>query len=232
MGGFDSSAFMDGFLGYFDNLKAELSADYIRSSTITAVIIGVIAAALIIFASIMYKKGMAMGIVAGVLQIPGALCMQKMAHYVLQMDFYRKEIFYGSSQEDVDQQIDEFMRSYFMESLLDIIPLMLCSAFCLLAWIFALIVVIKAMKRPPKVFAIIALILHIIRYVVIAPYDVITPIMDNVTEASQKATDIRYYIFTLIPFVLFAVGSIFVRVKMKKQAAAAEQQSAEPTCAE
>ena len=232
MEGFDSSAFLDGFMGFFDNLKADLSADYIKSSTITSLIVGAIAAALIIFAAIMYKKSMAFGIVAGVLQIPGAVGVQKMVHYVLQMDFYRKEIFYGYSQEDVDQQINDFLYNYYKDAVIDIVMLILCSMLGLLAWIFALVVIIKAMKQPPKAFAIIALILHIIRYVVIAPYDLITPIVSRVTEASQKTTDMCYYIFTLIPLLLFAIGSIFVRVKMKKQAAEKAQQNAEPAATE
>ncbi len=194
----------------FDNMQIALSDAYIQSSTVFAVIVGILTAALIIATSFLVKKNKALGIVAGIAQIAGVFCTQKLAHIFMELELFR--VITGSSQAEVEAEAAE----YYLESMIAMIPYFLCSLVVLASWVISLIYIIKSMKLKPKVFPIFALILHIIRYVCISPIPMINALFGPVTEEVQKSTDLCNYVCGILPFVLLFIGALICFSKAKK----------------
>ncbi len=207
------------FVDYMENLEAVLSDAYITRSTVFSILVGILACIFIVVASVMMKKGMVYGIITGIVQIVGAFCTQKMVHIFLQMNHVQFETITGTSQAELDQKMEEFYADYFSNFFADMIPLMLCSVIMVISWVMALIFIIKSMKRMPKIFPVLAIILHIFRYLFVVPYDVITPIFAKVTDSSQGVVDIGYYFVTLLPFFVIMIGSFFCKKHAEKTAA-------------
>ena len=75
-----------------------------------------------------------------------------------------------------------------------------------------------SIKNRSKVFAIIALVLHIGRYVFAVPFDLASPFMGlPVGNESQLIFDVLYYVATLLPFFLVLISGIISGIKSKKQ---------------
>ena len=210
-------SFMDGYVRYFENLETYLSPEYLKSSLTTAIIIGILGAALIIFASIMTKKGLVLGIITGIMQIVGSFSAQKIAHLTLSIDFYRVETIYGSSQAEINQKTEQFYKTFFNDAMSNIVPLCIFSMLYMVSWILTLIFIVKALENRPKVFPAFALVFQIVRYAFVAPYNAFAPALGPMTEAAQKSHDVRYYLITLLPLVLLAVGALLTFFKNKKQ---------------
>ena len=84
------------------------------------------------------------------------------------------------------------------------------------------------LKVKPKVFGIFALILHIVKFLFIAPVNTFTPIITNIaaTEAAQKSQDTLVYAMVLIPLVLVAISGLIAMIKRAKTPVAVAEAAA------
>lgn len=212
----------------FSLIQIPLTEEYISSSLTSAIVVGIIACALIIFTSIASKKALGLGITAGIFAIIGSIANHFSVVYFHTTTFVVTEKFVGSSQTEVDQMASDFVENYMTENLPKMIFYVLASAVVFVAWIVTLIFIIKMLKVKPKVFGIFALILHIVKFLFIAPVNTFTPILTNVaaTEAAQKSQDTLVYAMVLIPLVLVAIAGLIAMIKRAKTPVAVAEAAA------
>lgn len=213
MGSMTNNNFM---MDWLKNLNYELSEEYIKSSTVTAIIIGVIAAAMIIAAAFLMNKNKGLGIAAGVLQLAGCFCVQKAAHIFSGMELVRFEYITGSSQAELDKKTEEFYANYMSDLFGDLIPYMLCSLVFMAGWIMTLVFIIKCMSAKPKILPVFALVLQIGKYLFIPPMPMYKAMFGKITEEMQKSSDLVNYVAVLLPLLLILIPAILARVQMSK----------------
>ena len=221
----------------FDLIQIQnLSDGYVSSSLTSAIIVGIIACALIIFTAIASKKALGLGITAGIFAIIGSVANHFAVVYFHTTTFVITAKFVGSSQGEVDQMVEDFTETYMTENLPKMLLYSLASALVFAAWVVILIFIMKAMKIKPKAAGltcgIVALLLHIGKFLFIGPVNIFSPILNNTsaTEAMQKSQDSLVYAMTLIPLFLVAVAglvSLIVRC-VKKGAPEAVAEAAAP----
>lgn len=209
-------------LDLLQNMEADFSAGYIIASTVLSAIVGILAAVFIILAATFSKKNIGFGIVAGIFQIFGAIGIQKYAHAFLQMDKVTYITVEGMP-EDIANKMEQATSNYLETYLTETLPLLglalIGSFFMFIAWIMGLVFIILSIKGSGKVFSIIALILHIGRYALGLPFNIVAPIMGQpINDMSQMIFDFLYYGATLLPFLLVMIGGIVTGIKSKKQA--------------
>ncbi len=197
--------------------QIQLSEGYITSSTVLSILVGIIAAAITITTAFLMKKGKVFAIITGVLQILGTFCAQKTAHLFMDLDFIVTAT--GGTMDEAMENLGEL----YLESMVKLIPYMLCNMIFMAAWIFTLVFIVKTMKLKPRVFPVFALIIHIFRYLFVGPIAGfnIFHLTDKVTESIQRETDILNYAVILIPLVLVLASAVISFVRSKKEAAAA-----------
>ncbi len=205
------------FADFFSNIQIELSEEYITSSTTTAVIVGIIAAVCIIASAFLMKKNRALGIVAGIFEVVGVYCAQKMAHLFMDLELFR--VVTGSNQSEVNDKLADFYADSFKQML----PYMFCSFLVLAAWVITLVFIIKSMKVRPKLFPVFALILHIIRYLCVSPIPFVNALFGEITEDVLRSVDLLNYAAAILPFALLLIGVIIFAAKSKKSADASEK---------
>jgi hypothetical protein len=212
----------------FSLIQIPLSEEYISSSLASAIVVGIIACALIIFTAIASKKALGLGITAGIFAIIGSVANHFSVVYFHSTVFVKTIYAEGPQGSDLQGQLNSALTDYYAENLPKMIAYMLASAFVFAAWVVILIFVARMMNVKPKVFGIFALILHIIRFVCVASVNVITPIITNtaVTEAAQKSQDSLVYAMTLIPLVLVAIAGLIALIKRAKAPAAVAEAAA------
>ncbi len=222
--------FFETYMEVLARMQIPLSEEYISSSLTTAIIVGVIACALIIFTAVMSKKSLGLGIVAGIFAIIGSIGNHLAVVYFHTTEFFKVIFATGSNTSDAYDNLMDSLSQYYAEQLPKMGLYVLGNMLVMAAWILSLIFIIKMLKVKPKVFGIFALILHIIRYIAVAPMDAITPILGTVpvTEAIQKSQDLKVYAMTLLPLVLVAIVSLIYRIKSSKAPVAAPAAPAEP----
>lgn len=209
-------------LDLLQNMEADFSLGYLIASTVLSAIVGILAAVFIILAATFSKKNIAFGIVAGIFQIFGAVGVQKYVHAFLQMDKVTQITVTGtvdSIEGNMQQAMDNYLETYLTETL-PLLGIALIGSFCMfIAWIMGLVFIALSIKGSGKIFAIIALVLHIGRYVFCIPYNIVAPFLDMpINDMSQLVFDFLYYGATLLPFLLVMIGGIVSGVKAKKQA--------------
>lgn len=213
---------MQFILDLLQNMEADFSTGYIIASTVLSIIVGILAAVFIILAATFSKKNIAFGIVAGIFQIFGALGVQKYVHAFLQMDKVTYITVEGMP-EDIADKMEQATTNYLETYLTETLPLLglaLIGSFCMfIAWIMGLVFIALSIKGSGKIFAIIALVLHIGRYAFVLPFNIVAPFMGQpINDMSQLVFDFLYYGATLLPFLLVMIGGIVSGVKAKKQA--------------
>ena len=211
-------------LDLLQNMEADFSTGYIIASTVLSIIVGILAATFIILAATFSKKNIAFGIVAGIFQIFGALGVQKYVHMFLQMDKVTYITVSGTTDtigNNMQSAMDSYLENYLTETLPQL-GIALIGSFCMfIAWIMGLVFIILSMKNGGKVFSIIALILHIGRYMFALPFNIIAPFMNQpINDMSQLIFDFLYFGATLLPFFLLMIGVIVSGIKANKQAQA------------
>ncbi len=201
---------------FLENLQLRLTDEYILSSTILSIVVGLLACGCMVVAAIFMKHNRIYGPIAGVMQIVGAFSVQKMVHIFLEMDLFRQVTIYGEDMEDLASNVEDFYAEYFMDLLEGMVPMYLFSFLMMGAWIMGLIFIIRSMSRMPKVFPVLALLVHIFRYVFVMPYDIITPFFEKLTVEAQTRCDVLYYFLTLLPFLLVMIGSFLSKRHLQK----------------
>ncbi len=192
-------------------ISGGIPKEALSTLTTQGMIFGVLMAVFCIFAAFAAKQGRVLCFFAAVANLASSLLVPKTI-----ADFHNLEMikyFYGTSQDDVNNQITQ----YYKDSLPDLIVSLLASLVTLLAFILTLILICKLLKVKPKFFSVTALILHIVRYIAVSPICLITPLLGKqVTLQAQLDQAVVYYIVTLLPVVLIAIGSIFELVRRNK----------------
>lgn len=121
--------------------------------------------------------------------------------------------FYGSSQDDVNEQILE----YYVEQIPLLLLSMLMSLLTMAGLAFMIILICKNFKAKPKLLPIFALVTQLFRYLFIAPYKLFAPLLGGqVTLDGQISQAVVYCFFYLVPFILMGVLAVLNLVKSKK----------------
>ena len=216
--------FIETYQQVISRMQIQLSEEYISSSLTTAIIIGVIACALIIFTAIISKKSVGFGVVAGIFALIGSIGNHFAVVYFHSTEFFKIITATGSNTSDAYDNLNEALAEYYAEQLPRMGIYVVANMLILAGWIMSLIFIIKMLKVKPKVFGVFALIIHILRYVAVASTDAITPVLTQgpITEAIQKSQDFKVYLMTLLPLALVAIAALINMAKSKKAPAAPE----------
>lgn len=206
--------YFDTLFGIMKNLHIDMTPEYLQASTRLSWIVGIIMAGLIIAAVFVSKKNHALGIVTGIFQLLGAVGMQKAVHILLQMDLTHVEYIVGSSQAEVDKLAGEYQRGVLMQSL----PMFLGMIAFFVAWVLLLVFIIKCMRFRPKVLAVFALVLQIIRYLAIAPFNTFAAITGPLTEAAQQRQDYLFLGAGLLVVLLTVIPCFIPQKKAEWEA--------------
>lgn len=208
---------LEAIIEIFNLMQAELSDEYINNSYVFSAIVGFIFFAFFLVAAIKYKKARGLGITAGILQILGTLgaAMSVVAYHSYDLIAVVKGE--GSNQAEAEEALKDALSSALSDMLGGYVLILIGSLLTLLAWIFALIYIVKIKSEIMKGFAISSMIIHIIRFVLISPTCLpIDKIIDSVkvTEADQLAWDYVYYVACAIPFILLFIGALIGKKKV------------------
>ena len=216
--------------------------EYSSRLTTMAIIFGLLAVACCVIVAIADKKCRAMGIVAAIFNFLSAVLTPAFIKFFHNTPFFKVEYITGSSQAEVDKLVEEFYAEYFAETLPGMILSSIASVMMLLAFVFTLILVIKCIKVfKPKVLAIFALIITILRYLCVGPVDYVKPLLQNgATIEMQMSQATLYFISITLPLILIAIGGIIALAKKGKTPeptqepieVAAEEVAAEEVAAE
>lgn len=204
-------AYVETLRRMLENMFIQFSPEYLAASTRLSWIAGIAMAVMIIVAVIVSRRNVALGIATAVFQVGGAVGIQKFVHVFMQMDLTHVEHIVGSSQAEVDQLIAEYQRSVIERVTPGFVGMMLYF----IAWVLLLVFIIKCMRFSPKVFGVFALIVQIVRYVAIAPFNPIALVTATMTEAVQQRQDYLVHGAALLAvFLIFIpclVSGIFKR---------------------
>ena len=217
-------------MNFYKNLRVDLTDEYLSSSTTLALIIGAIGMVMIIVSAFLVKRNRVLGVFAGLLQVAFSYCSQKLAHFMHTTDFFRVETIYGDNQEDLENKLDEFYSNFYEELISTSIVSVLYSVFIMASFVLTLVFVIKCLKLKPNGLFKAVLILNIVKMVLLAPYDMITPFVEKLTVESVASYDIIYYAATLLPLILLVIGAIVV--KTKKNPPVQTEQTEQPDLAD
>lgn len=201
---------------FFEGLQTTLTDEYISTSRIMSIIIGIIACALFIFTAVSTRRSTVFGIIAGVLNgfsMYVAHCLIVLFHRI---DFIFYETIYGPA-DQISDLVAKAESEYWANTLPDLILFILCMLFINIAWVTALIYMIRLLKIKPKILTVFALFIHIIGYIFIFPINIISPLVaGEMTVAMQETQDIIYHISVLTPIILFSICALMHIVNSKK----------------
>lgn len=212
-------AYIETYKRMLENLHIEgLSESYIQSSTRLSWIFGIAIAVMILVAVFVSKKEYALGIITAIFQVLSAVGMQKGLHILLQTDLTHVEYITGSSQAEVDQLVSEYQRG----ALMNFMPVFLGMIAFFVAWVLLLVFIIKCMKYRPKVLGVFALLVHIIRFIAIGPFNTFAIAIGPLTEEMQKKQDLLFLGSTLLATLLIMIPCLVHGLSKKRTEAVAE----------
>ena len=220
---------MDQLEKIFHLIQTPLSEEYVSSSLVSAIVVGLVACALIIFTAIASKRALGMGITAGIFAIIGSVANHFSVVYFHSTVFIKTIYAEGPAGSDLQGQLDSALADFYAENLPKMFIYMAASALVFAAWVVTLVFLFKVLKIKPKAAGltcgIIALLLHVGKLLFAGSVNTITPILTEtpVTEAIQKSQDGLVYTMTLLPLVLAAIAglvSLIVRCAKGKSAVA------------
>ena len=205
---------MDQLEKIFHLIQTPLSEEYVSSSLISAIVVGLVACALIIFTAIASKRALGMGITAGIFAIIGSVANHFSVVYFHSTVFVETIYAEGPAGSDLQGQLDSALADFYAENLPKMLIYMVASALVFAAWVVTLVFLFKVLKIKPKAAGltcgIIALLLHVGKLLFAGSVNTITPILTEtpVTEAIQKSQDGLVYTMTLLPLVLAAIAGL------------------------
>lgn len=213
-------------LELMDRFRFHPSNEYVKNATILCLVIGCIAAAFIIFTAITSKQHMGLGITAGVMQILGAFSIQQASIQFWKADLFAYKVVTGTESEIYDK-MQEATKEMIQKMLPHILLMSLFLALTLVSWIITIVYITKAMAIKPKVFGILALVIHIIRFVFVWPMNLYSPLFgEQLTADIQQSYDTFANIAFLLPALLIGVAGI---ISFVKRLTGANQQVTEAT---
>ena len=193
-----SDAFMDSYLEAISGVLPNLDFSGRAATTIFSVVIGLMAAACIILRTIFTKKKLGFGIVCAILCFFGIIGGQLFANHLA-------IALHGLLSSSVE--ITSLIGS--------LIAYLLGMIMMMLGWLFSIIFIIKQMKDEPKIFGILALVLALVKYLVIPPFNTFGILGGPQTQDDFIGYSVFGLIVNLIPYILLLVGGILNMVKAK-----------------
>lgn len=210
---------MGSFLEFLRNTQPVLSEEYISGGYVTAIICGALMAALVIFAAVATKTSLGKGIVTAIFQIVGSVG----AH--MSVVGYSKMVLMAEIKAPADK-LDQAVADFYAEQIPLIALYLIGLALCLAGMILMLIFSVSMMKKKPKVFGVLALVLSILRLAVVQPVNNFH-MLKKATEASQVAWDGFYYAVALLSALLFGTLGLVQLLKKPQGTPAAPTENAE-----
>jgi len=200
-----SDTFMDTYLETISGVLPSLGSKGWTSTVVWSTLIGLMAAACIILRTIFTKKKLGFGIACAILCCFGIIGGQLFANFLA-------EALHGllSSSPSVTELVGA------------LIGYLLGMILMLLGWLFSILFIIKQMKDEPKIFGILALVLALVKYLVIPPFNTFGILGGPQTESDFVGYSVFGLIVNLIPYILLLVGGILNMVKAKNAPAVEE----------
>ena len=200
-----SSSFLDGYLESLTGILPNLDSSGRATTTVFSVVIGLMAAACIILRTIFTKKKLGFGIACAILCFFGIIGGQLFANHLA-------IALHGLLSSSVE--ITSLIGS--------LIAYLIGMILMMLGWLFSIIFIIKQMKDEPKIFGILALVVALVKYLVIPPYNSFAILGGPQTQDDFVGYCIFGLIVNLIPYILLLVGGILNMVKAKNAPAVEE----------
>ena len=201
---------------FFEGLQTTLTDEYISSSLTMSIIIGIIACALFIFTALSTRRSVVYGIITGILNGFSIYVAHRLVVLFHRIDFVFYETIYGPA-DQINDLVAKAESEYWAKTLPDLIVFILCMLFITVAWVTALIYMIRLLKIKPKILTVFAIFIHAIGYVFIFPINIISPLISGeMTVFMQETQDMIYHISVLLPMILFSICALMHLINARK----------------
>lgn len=186
-----------------------------------AIVCSVVVFALYILPAIVAKKNMGIAIVAGGVNFLSAILMPVFIWIFHTLPIV-VEVRPGTPDEAMMNLIVTLIKSF---------GLLALTALMLIGFVLSIVYICKGFKFKPAIFAVGALIINILRYLYIAPYQAMFPVIFKLVAPDNPATVtimafgqafqlLVYYVAMMLPLLLILVASLISKSKEKKLAKA------------
>ena len=191
--------------------------------TLIGVACAVIILALYVVPAVVTKKNMVIAIVAGVTNFLSAILMPLYVRLFHTLPIM-VEVQPGTVNEAMMNLIRTLIKSF---------GVLAITALMLIGFVLSIVYICKSFKFKPAIFAVGALIINILRYLYIAPYQAMFPVIFKLVAPSNPATVtimafgqafqlLVYYVAMMLPLLLILFASLISKSKEKKLANAEE----------
>lgn len=181
---------------------------------VAAVVFGLIAAAMVICTTVFNKKYRVLAIITAIMQPVGLLASVGQVIAYSMIDF-SKLVSYGtgSTYEDAyNNALDGLLEYLLGDYLISLILLSICSMLMFASLIITFIYAIKLTGFSPKVPAILAIVVCVLRWLFVAPLDQISTILSVLGIAPMQQsplwTVMYFVIFMIVPALLLGQSLI------------------------
>ena len=187
--------------------------------TLIGVACAVIILALYVVPAVVTKKNMVIAIVAGVTNFLSAILMPLYVRLFHTLPIM-VEVQPGTVNEAMMNLIRTLIKSF---------GVLAITALMLIGFVLSIVYICKGFKFKPAIFAVGALIINILRYLYIAPYQAMFPVIFKLVAPSNPATVtimafgqafqlLVYYVAMMLPLLLILFASLISKSKEKKLA--------------
>ena len=191
-----------------------------------AIVCSVVVLALYILPAIVAKKNMGIAIVAGVTNFLSAILMPVYIWIFHTLPIV-VEVRPGTPDEAMMNLIGTLIKSF---------GLLAITALMLIGFVLSIVYICKGFKFKPAIFAVGALIINILRYLYIAPYQAMFPVIFKLVAPENPATVtimafgqafqlLVYYAAMMLPLLLILFASLISKSKEKKLSKAEESKA-------
>lgn len=191
--------------------------------TLIGVVCAVIILALYVVPAVVTKKNMVIAIVAGVTNFLSAILMPLYVRLFHTLPIV-VEVQPGTMNEAMGNLISTLIKSFGLLALM---------ALMIIGFVLSIVYICKGFKFKPAIFAVGALIINILRYLYIAPYQAMFPVIFKLVAPENPATVtimafgqafqlLVYYVAMMLPLLLILFASLISKSKEKKLAKAEE----------
>lgn len=191
--------------------------------TLIGVACAVIILALYVVPAVVTKKNMVIAIVAGVTNFLSAILMPLYVRLFHTLPIV-VEVQPGTMNEAMGNLIFTLIKSFGLLALM---------ALMIIGFVLSIVYICKGFKFKPAIFAVGALIINILRYLYIAPYQAMFPVIFKLVAPDNPATVtimafgqafqlLVYYVAMMLPLLLILFASLISKSKEKKLAKAEE----------
>ncbi len=195
-------------------------------------VIGVVCAAIIlalfIVPAVVSKKNMVIAIVAGAFNFLSAILMPCYVRFFHTLPIV-VEVQPGTVNEAMMNLISTLIKS---------LGVMAITVLMLISFVLSIVYICKSFKFKPAIFAVAALIINIVRYLYVAPYQTMFPVIFKLVAPSnpslvtimtigQAFQLVLYYAAIMLPLVLVMASALISTFKSKKAPAEALEKTEE-----